>query len=141
MPKLFNQFTVKAVITSINPMKFTKTNIAYMGGFLACYDEKDGKRMNSLNLQWVAFENAAKQLNELEIKKGDVVLLHGSLIDNTFKDLKTTQFKVASAVYDEEDNRKNEYETEDTQDYALQNPYQKPQQKPIVPDNDDDFPF
>lgn len=96
---LFNKVEIKGQILNISELRAGgKTSFLY--GIIKSYNEDRGRKTGYVSLRFVAFDKVADDLNALELKKGEVVLLRGSLKDNYYQEKNETQFVVSSFVTD-----------------------------------------
>ena len=134
MQGLFNKIEFKGELSYVGELKRTAKGKQFINGIIKSYAESgEGKKSYYLSMPFIAFDKNAETIGNLQ--KEDIVLLHGSLQENNYKDNKQIQILVASAV------------PQETSNYAPK-PYNESKfeqketpKKNITPDFFDDLPF
>lgn len=134
MRGLFTKIEFKGELSYVGELKKTKKGNSLINGIIKKYDENDdGKQSYYLSMPFIIFGEHAETMNNLQ--KGDIVLLHGSLQENNYKDNKQIQILVSSVVPQETSNYT-------PKSYNESKPEQKETpKKNITPDFFDDLPF
>lgn len=126
---LFNKLQIKGEIAFINELKYSRSNNGYISGIIKSYSENGETKFNMFNISFIAFDDEktnnlqATKIANYKLKKGDVLILNGSMKENFYNEKKEYQLVVASSVYEKElevtkapiaKQRDNDYKYDDT---------------------------
>jgi single-stranded DNA-binding protein len=142
---LYTKLEIKGEIKNVYPIGRKSTS--YKNGMIYTYQQGTEKRFNFFNLFFIGFGDIAEKLEEAHLKEGDIVIMNGSLKENSYKDKKTIQLIVASFQVEESydnapignANKEDDYIPAAKRTMKKDNPYRKNKEQDNE-GNDEDYP-
>jgi hypothetical protein len=131
--ELYNEFKIAGEIIHI-AYKKSKAGNGYVDGIVANYDgiDEDDKRTNFMGMSFIAFGDQAIQMETANVKKDDILIMNGKIIQNFYNEKTTLKLVIEGLNFDTgnvmEPNRKPQVQPQKKQETKLDFP-------------EDDFPF